>query len=107
MRRRASDALLHRIAGSAARFRTLVHVWDLDGRALSRCLTLDRDAAAAPSCVREGKQTGELGVVLSIPERRLALFQIIVEYARAGVVKCSFPRVLRPPVRSRHSSPIH
>jgi hypothetical protein len=99
VRRGASERLLHRIAGSAAHFRTLVRVWDLDGRSLRRALQLLPAERPAPAPRSEaGGATGgggEVGVVLSIPERRLALFQVIAEYARAGAAMPTTARLSR------------
>lgn len=73
VRRQASSSLLHRIAGSPAHYRTLNQVWDLDGRGLGEVLSLPR-----------AKDLPALGLELSTDERRIALFQIIVEYVKAG-----------------------
>lgn len=73
VRRQASPALLHRIAGGAGHFRVLNQVWDLDGRGLGEVLSLPR-----------AKDLPALGLDLSADERRIALFQIIAEHARAG-----------------------
>lgn len=94
-RRGAPTSLLHRIAGSAAHYRTLVEVWDLDGRALRRAMRLLPEETPVARERRQLGDGGALGVVLSIPERRLALFQIIADYARAGVVMPTTARLAR------------
>lgn len=72
VRRGASERLLHRLAGGRRSFVLLNHVWDLDDRALRSAAPCDRD------------ELGDLPVRLSTEERRLALYQVIVEHVRAG-----------------------
>jgi hypothetical protein len=76
VKRGASDGLLHRIAGSPRDFRILNSVWDLDGRALHEALSMPKS--------RDTACQGELGVVLSVAERRIALYQVIADRARGG-----------------------
>lgn len=95
VRRGASESLLHRIAGSAVHFRTLVRVWDLDGRSLRRALQLLPPERPARAPRAEAAGGGEIGVVLSVPERRLALFQVIAEYAGAGAAMPTTTRLAR------------
>lgn len=79
VRRRAPASLVQRLAGGAAPWRLLNETWDIDGHATRAAITL------IPVAARERRSPlPELGVVLSLGERRIALLQIIVDYAVAG-----------------------
>jgi hypothetical protein len=91
VKRGASDGLLHRIAGSPRDFRILNSVWDLDGRALHEALSIPKQDRRP----RDIACPGELGVVLSVAERRIALYQVIADRARGGKMMPTTYRLAR------------
>ena len=72
VRKGASERLLHRLAGGRRSFALLNHVWDLDSRALRSAVRFARD------------DLGDMPVQLGTEERRLALYQVIVEHVSSG-----------------------
>lgn len=96
VRRGASSGLLHRLAGGIGCYNVLNQVWDLDGRALKRMSRKIKAEFAADTVIEGGQGTiGELGVRLGQEERRLALYQVIVEYRSAGRMVPGSPRLAR------------
>ena len=83
VRKGASERLLHRLAGGRRSFALLNHVWDLDDRALRSAVRFARD------------DLGDLPVRLSAEERRMALYQVIVEHVQSGRMMPSTWRLAR------------
>jgi hypothetical protein len=87
--RGSSIALLHRLAGGAAHYNTLNRFWDLDGATGSAAIAVLPAGARDPgarrrSIAEQGTPLHILGFELSADERRIALLQIIADYALAG-----------------------